>query len=282
MPRLSVVIPTHRRPQILRKTLDHLEDQTIADELEVIVVSDGPDTDTAKLFENHNRRINLQYHEIEKSQQGVARNFGVLRASAPVVLFIGDDIFLEPDACERHVEMHATNADSAILGFTTWDPSLAINATMRWLETSGWQFGYPKIQRYAKDVIPAEIQDRFTYTSHISLPLTVAREHPFREDVTLYGWEDIEWGTRLRDASIQLIYEPDARAYHHHLITLDQSLERMCTLGTSAVHMQNISPDTNVVPKGWKWIAYQFAAMLPTMAGRHRKAFLKGIKKALQ
>ena len=40
-PALSVVIPTHRRPAILSACIEHLERQTAADAIEVIVVSDG-------------------------------------------------------------------------------------------------------------------------------------------------------------------------------------------------------------------------------------------------
>src|SRR5205823_1924992 len=104
---------------------------------------------------------------------------------------------------------------------------LKMNRVMRWLEKYGWQFGYPKSESYAHDFLPTDIQHRFTYTSHISLPTETAKRYPFLEDVSLYGWEDIEWGMRLRDAGIRLFYEPDARAFHHHPMTLEQSLKRM-------------------------------------------------------
>jgi hypothetical protein len=41
-----------------------------------------------------------------------------------------------------------------VLGYTTWDPDLEINPTMKWLEKSGWQFGYPKLKNYEKNLIP--------------------------------------------------------------------------------------------------------------------------------
>ena len=94
-PTLSIIIPTHKRAQILKKCLEHLEQQTIRDQLEVIVVHDGEDDEeTRKMIEA--LPYNLQpttYFAIPKSQQGVARNRGVDRATAPLILFIGDDIF---------------------------------------------------------------------------------------------------------------------------------------------------------------------------------------------
>ncbi|TSC57124.1 MAG: family 2 glycosyl transferase [Candidatus Peregrinibacteria bacterium Greene0416_62] len=285
-PLLSVVIPTHERADILARCLHHLALQTIAKDLEVIVVSDGHDEATTQLFEKKDDwRLtidNLRFLEIPKSQQGLARNIGVQEANAPTVLFIGDDIFLESHACEIHLKAHQSQIinrqSSIVLGYTTWDPAIGITPVMRWLEESGWQFGYPLLKNYEHKPIPSHMQHRFTYTSHISLPTEIATQYPFREDVTLYGWEDIEWGSRLRDAGIPLIFKPDARALHHHHITLESSLRRMEVLGESAVRMEKLLAGFDRLPKGWKCVAYEIAAMLPTMAGRHRRAFLSGIR----
>jgi glycosyltransferase involved in cell wall biosynthesis len=276
-PRLSVVIPTYKRGAILRQCLDHLSKQTIAKDLEVIVVSDGEDAETAAVVKTHARATFLQ---IPKTQQGVARNKGLEHATAPLTLFIGDDIFLAPEACETHVHAHAnTNEEAAVLGFTTWDPSLKITPVMRWLEATGWQFGYPMLEPYRGTFVPEEMQHRFTYTSHISLPTVIAKRTPFREDVTLYGWEDIEWGLRLRKAGVTLWYEPASTAYHHHPMTMEQSLKRMEELGESAVFLTKIAPELDRLPRGWKRIAYHVLAVLPTMRGKHAAAFMRGIKK---
>lgn len=283
MPALSIIIPTHKRAPILAECLEHIEQQTIADKLEVIVVSDGHDDETASLFANRTWRVPVQFLEIEKSQQGTARNRGVEKANADRCLFIGDDMFLKPNACELHIKNKKfliLNSAFLILGHVTWDPTLEITPVMKWLEQSGWQFGFPMIARYAHKRIPQDIQHLFTYTSQISLPTSMAKKYPFREDITLYGWEDIEWGMRLRDAGIPLIYEPDAITHHHHTMTLGQSLKRMETLGKSVVKMTKLIPNFDRVPRGWKRIAYKIAAILPTMSGKHRAAFLRGIKES--
>lgn len=304
-PKLSVIIPTHKRASILAECLRHLESQTIVSDIEVIVVSDGHDEETAALSKNLTSNYPLlttNYFEIPKSQQGVARNKGVSEARGSYVLFIGDDIFLDPMACARHVEIHKKGdqwfvasdkqvlptthyslptCHVAVLGFTTWDPAVGITPVMTWLETSGWQFGYRTLNRSrATDLggfIPEALQHRYTYTSHISLPLELAKKHPFQTDVHLYGWEDIEWGMRLRDAGVRLFYEPSAKALHHHRITLEESLKRMDTLGRSAVEIKKVVLEFDRVPTGWKLLAYRVFAFLPTMAGRHRRAFLKGL-----
>ena len=52
MIQLSIIIPTHKRPEILRKCLKHIEQQTIKDQIEVIVVSDGLDEEAREVVEN--------------------------------------------------------------------------------------------------------------------------------------------------------------------------------------------------------------------------------------
>lgn len=278
MPRLSVIIPTHLRADLLVQCLRCLERQTVAADIEVIVVSDVRDEKTAALFGNSPWRIAVKYVETEPCQQGVARNEGMALASGETVMFIGDDIFLAPDACAAHLAAHERcEGDVAVLGFTTWDPACGITPVMTWLEASGWQFGYPMISPYAHGLLPVSIQHKYSYTSHISLPLSVAKKHPFRTDVHLYGWEDIEWGMRLKNAGVRLCYEPHARALHHHHIDLADSLNRMETLGRSAVLIAEKVPEFDRVPHGWKLLAYRLFSFTPTMAGKHRKAFLAGI-----
>jgi GT2 family glycosyltransferase len=280
MTKLSIIIPTHQRPATLRECLQHLESQTARDALEVIVVSDGPDAATQAVCDVLQWKMPVRFAAIPKRQQGTARNAGLNLVSNPYTLFIGDDIFLDARACEVHLKTHDIVKNHAVLGFTTWNPKVGITPAMEWLEESGWQFGYPLLQPYEQRFVPEDRQHQFSYTSHISLPTWLAKKHTFREDMHLYGWEDIEWGSRLRDAGIRLYYQPDAKALHHHRVTMHDSLKRMETLGKSAAIAHEKVQDFDRLPTGWKRLAYELAAMLPTNAGRHRKAFLKGIRSA--
>lgn len=290
MPSLSIIIPTHNRAEILEKCLQHLEKQTVANAIEVIVINDVQDEKFAALTAKTNWQIPIYFETIPPCQQGVARNIGVQKARASTVLFLGDDIFLEPTACAYHIARQSppnyqpltTSYHTATLGFTTWDTELEITPVMQWLEKSGWQFGYPKIAQYAGMLLPKTIQHLFTYTSHISLPKDIALRTPFREDISLYGWEDIEWGMRLRNNGVCMYYEPSAKGLHHHSMTMHDSLMRMETIGKSAVLLSKTVPDFDRVPHGWKLLFYKIFSMFPTMAGRHRKAFLQGCRTQLK
>ena len=281
-PALSIIIPTHARSEILRECLLRIGAQTVRAQIEVIVVSDVVDPEVQAYCTALGAQVPCDYIQVSPCHQGVARNTALKRAKAPLCLIIGDDIFLEPDACAVHMMSHDLLTrqgvvSAAVLGFTTWDPTSGITQVMRWLERSGWQFGYLNLRRYERTFVPVSMQHFYTYTSHVSLPTAIARKYPFRQDIDLYGWEDVEWGTRLRDAGIGLFYQPDARAFHFHHMDLPASLRRMETLGTSAAQMARKVPDFDRLPRGTKRFFYRLVSMFPTMTGAHRRAFLRGV-----
>ncbi|HEY9196938.1 MAG TPA: glycosyltransferase, partial [Mucilaginibacter sp.] len=90
---ISVVIPTYQRPALLSKCLKSLQSQLLNKrEFEVIVVSDGPDQETAALVNKFTTLINIRYFALpQKKGPAAARNLGWLNAKASVVAFTDDD-----------------------------------------------------------------------------------------------------------------------------------------------------------------------------------------------
>ncbi len=279
-PALSVVIPTHRRPAILSACLEHLERQTIAADIDVIVVSDGHDPATVEAVKGREWKLPVRFFEIPKSQQGAARNRGTTEAAADLVLFLGDDILLAPGACEAHLAAHAAHAKIAVLGRIDWDGAVGVTPVMRWLEKTGWQFAFDALEPYAQQRVPEDVQHRYTYASNLSLPTDIARAVPFPEGLTEYGWEDIVFGNELKKRGVGLFYAPSANAAHYHRITLEDSLKRMRAIGRTAAIMAARDPSFDRIPKGWKLLAYRVLALFPTMRGKHAKALLEGMSGA--
>jgi glycosyltransferase involved in cell wall biosynthesis len=252
--KLSVIIPTHNRAEILKTTLQKVLEQKGVD-FEVIVVDDGSTDDTKNIISKFEiRNLKLKYIYQPQSHQGVARNRGVGAATGDIIVFIGDDIFVEPGFLKAHADRHAEQVDESlvVLGYSTWDPELEINDYMRFLESSGWQFGYGFLN-------PGFVQNaepyKFFYTSNISLKKSFFDREKFDEQFKVYGWEDIELGYRLwKSHSMKLFYAPEAKAYHHHLLTEADLPKKMRAVGQSAVHFERLHPEVRVVPKGLKLI----------------------------
>lgn len=246
--------------------------------MEVIVVSDGHDPATVAAANAKAWKIPTRFFEIPKSQQGAARNAGVKEAHGDIVLLLGDDILLAPGACEAHLRAHAGHRDVAVLGRIDWDPTVGITPVMRWLDKTGWQFGFGMLAPYAGQRVPEATQHRFTYASNLSLPAGIAKTTPFPEGLTDYGWEDVVFGMELKKKRIGLAYEPSARAVHRHRIELADSLKRMRAIGKTAAIFAARDPAFDVVPTGWKLWVYRALALLPTMRGLHAKTLLEGMK----
>jgi glycosyltransferase involved in cell wall biosynthesis len=286
--KLSVIIPTHNRADILKTCLEKVIAQKGAD-FEVIVVDDGSTDNTEQVVRES---AGVYYIKQPASHQGVARNRGVKEATGEIIVFIGDDIFIEPDFLKRHHDIHAHYPEEhmAVLGYTTWDPNIEINDYMRFLESSGWQFGYqflnPKVIGHVEPY-------KFFYTSNISLKKSFFEKEWFNEDFNCYGWEDIELGYRLwRHHGMKIYYEPQAVAYHHHIIKESDLPKKMRNIGKSAVHFHRLQPEVRVIPMGLKArIIKLFSSkwMLPTLRlfGKNTyykfkswQEFFKGVKKA--
>ena len=86
--RISVIIPTFNRAQVLRRALDSVLNQSLAPD-EVIVVDDGSTDETAQLLSSHYPRVNYLY----QPNQGVssARNHGVQEATGNWLAFLDSD-----------------------------------------------------------------------------------------------------------------------------------------------------------------------------------------------
>src|SRR4051812_32996176 len=98
--KISVVVPTYKRPELLMRCLHSLVDQYFDEkDYEIIVVSDGPD-ELAKhivsvwteTYSNQLRYVALP----EKRGPAAARNAGWKRANAELVAFTDDDCMPDP------------------------------------------------------------------------------------------------------------------------------------------------------------------------------------------
>ncbi|MFG1890146.1 glycosyltransferase family 2 protein [Micromonospora sp. NPDC049051] len=116
-PALSVVIPTYQDPQCLALTLKALTRQTLSPErFEVIVVRDGgsPDGYAEALVEGAGLRLRV-LELAERRGRSVARNEGVRRAAAPLLVFLDADSWAVPELLERHLTWHGTPGSAAVL-----------------------------------------------------------------------------------------------------------------------------------------------------------------------
>jgi glycosyltransferase involved in cell wall biosynthesis len=236
--RISVVIPTYNRRDMLLKCLRALDRQTILpQEFEVIVVDDGSTDGTGEMLQAASFRFALHYHRQENQGPGVARNEGVQRAAGELVLFIGDDIIADERLLEAHLRAHAARREpgAAVLGHIDWPPEMRPSAVMDFVcGESSLQFAYAHIPRLPR------LDYRFFYTSNISIrrefmQAAAADNIRFDPDFVFAAFEDSELAYRLEKRGLDLRYYADALAYHEHWMDLESFARREYCVGQMAV-----------------------------------------------
>ncbi|MDX9964215.1 glycosyltransferase family 2 protein [Desulfobacter postgatei] len=98
---ISIVIPTHNRPDFLLEAIRSVKEQTY-DNFEVVVVDDGstPEISVTLLEKELNRKIVFLRHDLAKGVPK-AKNAGINIARGEVILLLDDDDLLMPHTLEN-------------------------------------------------------------------------------------------------------------------------------------------------------------------------------------
>ncbi|GGG92890.1 glycosyltransferase family 2 protein [Silvibacterium dinghuense] len=105
---ITVVIPTHQRPELLRRALMSVLRQSYS-ALEVIVVSDGDDGSDAQAIVDEFRDRRLRVVPLWLRRGGAqARNIGVRMARTPWIAFLDDDDEWHPEKLARQMQATRT------------------------------------------------------------------------------------------------------------------------------------------------------------------------------
>lgn len=111
MPKVSLIIPTHDRPDLLERTVASA--RAAGEDVEVIVVDDASTDGTAEVC----RRLEgIRYIRLERNQ-GVAgaRNVGVVASSADYIAFLDDDDLRLPGSLDVQLEALAAHPEAGFV-----------------------------------------------------------------------------------------------------------------------------------------------------------------------
>jgi glycosyltransferase involved in cell wall biosynthesis len=217
---IAVIIPTRDRPGPLRRSLRALADQTIADELEVIVVDDGSADRQAVVDvvgEHEFARVEFQDHRGPAS----ARNTGVAVARSEIVCFIDDDC--EPDRSWAEKMTAAVLAGGGpVAGSTIQSVSLSPLAAALEL------------------VVDAAVSaDRsFAPSNNLGGPRKLFTTMPFDERYPAAAGEDRDWCARVAAAGYDLRIEPQAKLIHRSEPTVRAFLAQQIRYGRGSFHFR--------------------------------------------
>jgi glycosyltransferase involved in cell wall biosynthesis len=119
--KLSVIVPTYNRAELLGETLKSLSRQSLpVSQFEVIVVDDGSTDQTPQVVDGFRDALHILYvfQEDLGFRLATARNLGIAASSAPTCVFIDCGVVIGTDTLKQHVALHAQEDLIAVLGYT--------------------------------------------------------------------------------------------------------------------------------------------------------------------
>lgn len=93
LPKVSIIVPTKDRPELLLRAIDSLRTQDADIIREIIIVNDGGREDHLSFYENNaNSNMEFKVFKLEKSYgPSHARNIGLENATGDYICFLDDD-----------------------------------------------------------------------------------------------------------------------------------------------------------------------------------------------
>jgi glycosyltransferase involved in cell wall biosynthesis len=217
-PSVSVIIPTYNRKEMLLASLQSLALQSFpSDGFEVIIVDDGS-TDGTRAIETHSFPFDLRYFWQPNGGDAVARNYGAEQSRSDILVFIDDDIVVEPDFLTCLIREHEACDDLIVVG--------AMNS---WIEgaTPLASAGYsPPTSTGDATTVPV------AFTEVFSNSMSVRREAYFRigpmDGLGFSGssmWCDVDFAYRAHQQGFRFVRSNRARYWHHDFAV--RSLNRL-------------------------------------------------------
>jgi hypothetical protein len=114
-PAVSVVIPTHNRPELMKRAVESVLAQTYGGELEVIVVFDACDPVLPDVPREPRRSLKALVNQRSRGLAG-ARNSGILASSHDFVAFLDDDDHWMPTKLARQMDRFDEEPASLLVG----------------------------------------------------------------------------------------------------------------------------------------------------------------------
>ena len=213
--KVSVIIPTYNRSQLLPKLLDSWKavDKATKYKYEIIFSDDGSEDGSIEILQRE-KELPIIILKNDHGGASKARNAAILKARGEKLLIIGDDIFPNPEMINQHYEkLQELPVNKAVLGEVIWHRDLPVNILMKHItELGNEQFSFNAFN-------PHEYIDfRHFYTCNISIDRALVLSEPiiFDESFYKYGFEDIELGYRLAKKGLEIYYYPEAVGEHYH------------------------------------------------------------------
>jgi GT2 family glycosyltransferase/peptidoglycan/xylan/chitin deacetylase (PgdA/CDA1 family) len=227
--RLSVVIPTHQRRELVLDAVKALTRQQFSG-FEVVVSVDGSTDGSASALRQLRTPFPLSVVEHANQGAAMARNRGAQAAKGELLLFLDDDMEPDPALLAEHDRSHRLGAD-LVLGHIPLHPSSPPTpiaaVTGRWAER----------RRRRLEATEQEVPVADVLTGQMSISRAAfERLGGFDPSFTrggLFGGEDLDFGIRAKQAGLRVAFNPAAVSHQVYDIDATTYTRRSRDVGRS-------------------------------------------------
>lgn len=202
--KISVIIPTHNRPDKLADTVAALRLQTLpVTDYEILVMDDGSMPPVVLTGEMENPVCCVL--RLEGVERSAARNAGAAAANGELLVFVDDDISVGQDFLASHLQAH-----------TEWPEALLVGAISLPDEALATPFG-----RFRQELEQYDVPQKrgvtnllnFCAAANMSIAKTIFQNlQGF--DPGLSSSEDQDFALRFTNAGGKIAHVPEAKAIH--------------------------------------------------------------------
>jgi len=222
----SVIVSAYNRLEALKLCLTALLHQTIElDKYEIILVDDCSTDGTKEYIDKIIHTESNIKHIRHQVNQGLAcaRNSGIMSARGEYIIFLDCDIISEPDFIEQFLFYHAQYSDEKIvvIGNLSFHKTLTDKNNIAYFAQSRY-LGFRTKREIAK-IDYSNLPPRYFAGGIASIPYsTVMEVGLFDSTFKYYGGEDTDYGIRLGNHGVRLIYGASVKAYHNDPVFLQK------------------------------------------------------------
>ncbi|GFE67758.1 hormogonium polysaccharide biosynthesis glycosyltransferase HpsN [Chroococcus sp. FPU101] len=227
LPLISVIIPTYRREEPLKDTLEDVLQQDYP-ALEILVV-DQTQTHTNEVqsyLENLAQSKKIQWFRVNWASLPGARNYGVRRASGEIILFIDDDVKLPEGYFQAHARNFLERPDVGVVAGRVFDRMKLADSQKLSTSKSSYEIEYlppeamnPGIAWYYIDLVhttkPQQVISprgcNMSFRRDIFIKYNIWFDERFRGNAVR---EESDFSLRLRATGYHVWYDPEAYLIH--------------------------------------------------------------------
>ncbi len=220
--KISIVIPTYNRPKYLNKILYNLVKSTIPSE---ILICDGGSNISSKSqikqIINKYSSHNIKYFDIGYNNHSAKRNKGIKNSNSKYIVLLDDDCIPEKKFLEKYYSLLEKNKFNKYFycGSVVYPNNLMKKNFIKFRQSRHF------IINQKENVLENYLHPRNIVTMNMAFnkKILIDKKILFYEKFNIYGFEDYEFGYRLKEnnikfvASYPLVYHYDDRSFKQYL-----------------------------------------------------------------